>query len=108
MKQKIPFSILVLAAMTLGLTLAWIDSRPNWNDTGITVGLVILTSGTFGFLKPKYAWLWAILIGIWIPFIEISQQGTYPSLLALVFAFVGSYLGALIEKLVTPKETASV
>src|SRR5574339_470079 len=44
--QKI---LLALAVLT-GLFIAFVDSRPTWDDTGITVGAMLLSSGLFTLL----------------------------------------------------------
>jgi hypothetical protein len=44
--------VTVLAVLT-GIAIAWIDTRPGWDDTGVTVGLVFLFSALWGALAPK-------------------------------------------------------
>ena len=36
--------LLAVVAGTIGLTLGYLDSRPSWDDTGITVALLLLSS----------------------------------------------------------------
>ena len=37
-------ALLALVAVSIGLTLGYLDSRPSWDDTGISSGLLLLTS----------------------------------------------------------------
>lgn len=91
------FFFLVLALLA-GLAILWIDSRPGWDDTGITAGLLVLTAALFGFLNPEQPWIWAIATGIWIPLHSILQSGDYKMLLVTLFAFAGAYLGSSVRK----------
>lgn len=47
-------SLIVLSLATLtGLVIAWIDAQPNWDDTGITVLIVLSVAALFGFFTSK-------------------------------------------------------
>jgi hypothetical protein len=97
MRKKPPLPLLALA-FGLGLLIAWVDSRPTWDDTGITVGLVFLASALFGALRPSSAWLWALAIGVWVPLWDILARHNYGSLLALIVALLGAYGGAFARR----------
>jgi hypothetical protein len=75
------------------------------DDTGVEVGLLLLATFALGWLHPRHAWQWAVLVGLWIPAAELLFRK--PSVNAsslLVAAFVlavglaGSYLGALVRR----------
>jgi hypothetical protein len=83
----------LLGALALGLGIAWVDSRPGWDDTGVTAGLVILSAAAFGAAMPRHPWLWALAIGAWIPLVAIVQSRNAGALLALAIAFAGAYAG---------------
>jgi hypothetical protein len=91
--------LILSAAAIIGLSIGWVDSRPAWDDAGITAMALLSTSAIFGMLGRTRPWRWAILIGIWVPLIEIARSGNFGSLLALVFTFVGAYGGALLRRL---------
>src|ERR1035437_8055826 len=93
------FWILFIIAIALGMIIGFIDSRPHWDDTGVTVGMILLASASLGFVMSQRAWIWALSVGICIPIWNILQNNNYSSLLALPIAFVGAYLGLLIYKL---------
>lgn len=83
------------AAVTVGLLIAWVDARPTWDDTGITAAAIFLTAGFLGFAAPRWAWLWALSVGAWIPAYGLLRHGDYAVFLALIVAFCGAYLGTL-------------
>ena len=96
--------LLFLVALALGFLIAWMDSRPHWDDTGITVGAILLTSGLSGFVGPRRPWLWALAIGLWIPAYTLLEGSNYGGLVAVVFAFAGAYAGMALRRTVAPLE----
>lgn len=95
-------AVLLVLAVAFGLLIAWVDSRPGWDDTGVTVGTVLLAAAFFAALKPRRPWLWALAVGVWVPIFEIVQGGSYGSLIALAVALIGAYLGAFARKILAP------
>jgi hypothetical protein len=93
---------LLLGAALLGIGIAWVDSRPTWDDTGITVGTILLTCAIFGAIDPRKAWQWALAVGIWIPLHGLLWAHNFGTLIALIPAFLGAYLGAGIRSLGFP------
>ena len=55
--------LLLPAALGIGLLIAYVDSRPNWDDTGITALALFACCAVFGALEPKRCWLWALATG---------------------------------------------
>ncbi|HVN57466.1 MAG TPA: hypothetical protein VMT63_04160 [Bacteroidales bacterium] len=94
------FWITVILSTLVGMTIAWVDSQPNWDDTGITVAMLYISSGVAGFVSPKNPWLWALLCGIWIPVAGIARNGDLMMLLVLVVTFGGAYSGSVIRKMI--------
>jgi hypothetical protein len=90
---RIKFWVLFALALGIGLCITWVDSRPGWDDTGITAGLILLACAGLGIAMPERAWLWALLVGGWIPLVGIILHQNYGSILALIIAFIGAYLG---------------
>ena len=95
MKERISLmqKILLAIAVLAGLFFAYVDSRPTWDDTGITVGVILLTSGLLALIGFQRPWLLALAIGLWLPLYEIITTHTYASIAALVIAFIGAYGG---------------
>ena len=65
--MKMPFRVSLILAVIFGLIIDWIDSRPHWNDDGISVLMVLLASAIMGFIAKRTPWLIALSVGIWIP-----------------------------------------
>jgi hypothetical protein len=94
--------VLLAVALALGGLLAYVDTRPTWDDTGVTAGALLVISGVLGFLGPNRAWLWALALGVWIPLLAVVRAQNYWAILALVVAFVGAYCGMAIRAWLSP------
>lgn len=102
MKTDYKFWTLFIIGVGLGLLIGWIDSRPTWDDTGITVGMVLGVTSILGFVMPSRAWVWALTVGVWVPLWNILLNNSYAPAFALLVAFIGAYIGALLRKLLLP------
>jgi hypothetical protein len=89
MKQK----ILLVAAVIFGLLVAYVDTRPNWDDTGITVFALLIGSAMIGLLLEKRPWLYALAIGLWLPLWYILTTHNLSMLLLLAIPFIGVFIG---------------
>lgn len=92
----------MLLAVAAGLVIAWVDSRPTWDDAGITAGMIFLAAALFGALRPSRAPVWALAVGVWVPLFGIVRHHNFGSLLALAVAFFGAYAGAMTRRFVAP------
>jgi hypothetical protein len=98
---------LLIAALMAGLAITWVDSRPSWDDTGITALFILVTTLALGAMRPRQAWLSALAVGVWIPLLGVIRSGNYGAVLALVFAFAGAYAGAFGRRLLNRKQSTS-
>lgn len=101
------YIVLVYAALALagGIFAWWVDSRNDEPQAAVLVILVV--TFTLGFLLPRRAWLWALIVGICLPggyllartlgYLPSAplEPGWYAASLALIPGFIGAYLGAL-------------
>jgi hypothetical protein len=55
--QNTRWLLLLLIAVMVGAVIGLVDTRPHWDDTGLTVGMLVLASGLFGFAHPRSACL---------------------------------------------------
>jgi hypothetical protein len=94
------FWLLIILSLAVGLTIGWIDSRPNWNDTGVTVGLIFLSSFLLSLLAEKHFWVIGIIIGICITSFNYILHNNLQSVVSFIIAFAGAYSGAGIKKLI--------
>ena len=86
--MKKSFLLWCLLATLSGIAIAWNDSRPAWDDAGISAFLIFSQ-------KP---WIIALVAGIWIPLFSFVSTHNYGGLLALIPGFIGAYAGFLIRK----------
>jgi hypothetical protein len=96
-RPNLKFIFVLVISICAGLFLAWMDSRPGWDDSGITAGLIVLTAALFGYLYPVRPWIWALSVSSWIPLHAIILSGDFKMLLVCLFGFAGSYLGAAVK-----------
>ena len=96
--MKKSFLLSVLLATVLGIAIAWIDSRPNWDDTGISVLFVLLAGLLCGYLAAQKPWVIALAVSIWIPLFSILSTQNYGSFLALIPGFIGAYGGYFVRQ----------
>ena len=86
-------SAALVVALAAGLAIAFIDSRPGWDDTGITAAMLFLGAAVAATIGRDRPWLWALLVGLPTPIVEATQLGVTSSWPAVVFAFAGAYAG---------------
>ena len=91
---------LAIPALAAGSVIAYIDSSPGWDDTGITVGLILLSAGVLGVFVPRRAWLMGVFVGGLTPLVEIPAGPGAGSLAAVAVAVGASYAGAGLRLLV--------
>ena len=91
--------LLALAILT-GLFIAFVDSRPTWDDTGMTVGAMLLSSGLLTLLGYRRPWMIGLAIGLWTPLYEtyLSRNFRLPGLIlfpliVLLIPTIGAYAG---------------
>jgi hypothetical protein len=102
-RDRVLHGILLGLALALGLAIAWIDSRPHWDDSGITAGLLLLTAGLLGLIGPRRAWLWALAIGLWVPLNLVIEKPSRGNILGgfviLAIPMLGAYAGMAVRRL---------
>jgi hypothetical protein len=87
---------------TGGLAIAWVDASPGWDDTGITAGLLLVVACVAAGVSGRRPWLWAILVGVPTPFVELAGGGDPAAPAALAFAAVGAAAGFLVARAIRP------
>lgn len=92
-------ALLVVVAVALGLSIAYMDSRPNFDDAGITAGALLVSAGLLGLIGPERPWLWALGVGVWIPLQGIAMKHDFAMLIVFLFPLAGAYLGRLVRTL---------
>ncbi len=90
--------ILLALSLAAGLGIAFIDSRPSWDDTAITVAALVVCGGIIGLLLQRRPWLFALALGLWLPLWEGITSRNFSILVVLVFPFAGVYAGWALGK----------
>ena len=98
--MKTTFIIYLLLSALTGFAIAWIDSQPNWDDTGITALMLVGAGVLFGFLSKEKPWFIALTVSIWIPILAVISTHNYGGFLALIPAFVGAYTGYILRRII--------
>ena len=92
-------SIVCAGALAAGLAIAWVDSRPTWDDTGISAAALFVASGVAAALGVRW-WLAALLVAG--PLLVAEWRGVGPGLLLPpAIALIGGVLGALVRRSVS-------
>jgi hypothetical protein len=91
------------AAVALGLAIAYVDSRPTWDDAGVTALAMVASAAFLGLLAPQRPWRWAIAIGVWISapgFLGAPTVARLAGALAILcFPLAGAYAGKAVRRL---------
>ncbi len=90
--------IYLILAILAGLFFAYLDSRPSWDDTGVLIFGILLTTGILSALSGEYPWLFVLAVGVWIPLHSIVIRQNYDSIIALAPAFIGAFGGWFFRK----------
>ncbi len=95
---------LLVAAAAIGLLIAYVDSRPGWDDTGVTAAALLAAGCILGFAAPRRPWLWGTAVGISTMAEAASGasgagSGIFLFLLILSFPLAGAYAGTLARRL---------
>lgn len=86
------------ASLLLGLALGWMDSRPGFDATGVTVAALLAGGIAISAWSPRHAWRWALALGGFVPLFELSRGGSAASLAAVGFAGAGALVGATLGR----------
>jgi hypothetical protein len=83
-----------------------LDSRPGWDDTGVTAALLLLAAALIAAIDGHRPWSWALLVGLPLPVIELTGSGSVASIAALLFAAIGAGIGWGVRRASGSREVA--
>jgi hypothetical protein len=89
--------VLLIVAILSGLFLTYVDASPNWDDTGVIAGGLLVSAGLVTLLGSRRPWLVALAVGLWIPLRYIVLNQDFKMLLVLLFPLAGAYAGWLVR-----------
>lgn len=90
-RWSMPYT-LVLGSL-MGIAIGYIDSRPGWDDTGVTATVVFLGSALLGAVRPGSAMLAGLGVGIPVLLFNVSMGRGYGAMFAVGVALLGAALG---------------
>jgi hypothetical protein len=84
--------------LVVGLGIGYVDSRPNWDDTGITAGAVFLVAAVLAAARPSVSWLTGLSVGLPVLAMNALLHSNYGSAIAVVISLAGSGVGYVVGK----------
>jgi hypothetical protein len=87
--------LLAIGAIAAGIVLALIDSGPRFDDSGILAGGLFFAAAVVTFAAGRSPWLWTLLVGLWVPLVEIAQGRGAGGIAAFLFSGLGAGAGYL-------------
>lgn len=96
-------SLVGALAVVAGCLIAWIDTRPGWDDTGVTVGLIVLVASTCAVAGLRW-WHTALLVAAPMILLEFRtlELGVF---FVLGIAALAAVLGQTIRSIVFSPRT---
>lgn len=92
--------LVTVTAAVAGSVIGYVDSRPGWDDTGVTAGALLLVAAGLAALRPGTGVVIGVLVGMPVVVFNAVRQGNYGSGVALATALVGAGIGIVIGKVV--------
>src|SRR5438477_12380960 len=97
-----------LLAAVCGIGTGWADVA--MNDLLFTALLVLMACMLLGMLRPRWAWRWVLVVGIFVPLTELaayliltvkpSRAQVYGSFLAFLPGIAWAYGGSILRRAV--------
>ncbi|MFN8241029.1 MAG: hypothetical protein U0X39_09790 [Bacteroidales bacterium] len=97
--------IALFLSLLAGIAVWYIDSRPGWDDTGISAMLIFIAALVPSLVYSRLFLLWALVSGIWVPLAGMLNTSNPLYFLILLFSFAGATSGWLLIKLAKGRTT---
>jgi len=65
----------ILTSTSIGIALAYVESRPTWDDMGVLVAGIVFSAAAMGWVGSGFPWLIALAVGAWIPLHDVVVHG---------------------------------
>jgi hypothetical protein len=95
----------VLAAVAAGVLVAWVDARPNWDDTGVLAFMILCASAGAVWIGAP-AWLAALAVAGPVVAPPLLR-GEWLMLLPLGIALVGAFAALLVRRAVSSRSAVT-
>jgi hypothetical protein len=101
--------------LAVALIGAFIAGAVDFNNGEPQAAVIVIAvfAGLLGFIQPRRAWRWALIVGVGIPIVyliatalgyhaqSVPEPGWYASLIALIPAFISAYGGVLLRSVIS-------
>ena len=103
----------IAAAIMGGFIAGTVDF--NNDEPQAAVIVIMVFAGLLGFIQPRRAWRWALIVGLGVPIVyliatalgyqskSVPEPGWYASLIALIPAFISTFCGVLLRKAISAR-----
>ena len=85
-------------ALVAGIAIGYMDSRPGFDDTGVTAAALVFAAAIASLIARRAPWLIAVVTGIWVAIFELSSIGSGGPVAALALAGIGASFGWLVAR----------
>jgi hypothetical protein len=85
-------------ALLIGAGIGYVDSRPAWDDAGITAGMVFLTAAVLAGVRPRTFWVSGLAAGLPVFVMNAILHSNFGSGLAVGVGLIGSVVGLLVGR----------
>ena len=83
-----------------GVGIAYVDTRPTWDDAGVTAGAVFLVALILGAARPRTFWITGLAVGIPVWAMNAVLFSHYGAVLAVLVSLVGAGSGAVLGRMI--------
>lgn len=91
-------AVVPVAALLAGVAIGFVDSRPTWDDAGVTAASLVLAAGVLAATRPRLWWVAGLLVGLPVLGFNYLAHSRFDSAIAIVFALAGAGVGAWLGR----------
>ena len=93
-----PLLLLPGVGLLAGFAIGYVDSRPTWDDAGVTAGAVFISAALLAAASPRLGWVTGVAVGIPVLALNAVLRSNYGSAVAVIIALAGAGVGILLGK----------
>ncbi|HET9066136.1 MAG TPA: hypothetical protein VFN22_10000 [Gemmatimonadales bacterium] len=83
-------------AAVIGSLIGYVDTRPAWDDTGVTVGAIVLVAAALAAFRPNMRWLSGTAVGIPVLGMNLVLVGGWGAAMAPLAALLAAGMGGAV------------
>ena len=93
-----------ITALAVGSAIGYMDSRPTWDDTGITAGSAFLAAAILAGMRPQAAWFVGLAVGVPVFAFNAILRHNFGSAVAIAIGLTGAGIGVLVSRAALPPD----